>query len=96
MHVISKKKLREFWARHPQAKPPLQAWYKIAKAAEWQDFAEVRPTLGSADRVGRFVVFNIGGTKFRLIAAIHYSRGKLFFRHVLTHEEYDRDNWKSD
>lgn len=48
----------------------------------------------SADIVGKFTVFDIGGNKVRLIAAIHYNRGKLYIRHVLTHEEYDRGNWK--
>jgi hypothetical protein len=36
------------------------------------------------------VVFNIGGSKYRLIAAVHYNRGKVYIRHVLTHTEYDR------
>jgi mRNA interferase HigB len=94
MHVISKKKLREFWELYPKARSPLEAWYQVAKRAEWQNFAEMRRTFGSADVVGRFVVFNIGGHKFRLIAAIHYNRRKVFIRHVLTHAEYDEGNWK--
>ena len=94
MHVISKKKLREFWERYPKARLPLEAWYQIAKRAKWATFAELRQTFGAADRVGRFVVFDIGGNKFRLIAAIHFNRGKLFVRHVLTHPEYDEGKWK--
>ncbi len=38
--------------------------------------------------------FNIGGNKFRLIAAIHYNRKKLYIRHILTHAEYDRTMWR--
>ena len=49
-----------------------------------------------ADQVGKFTVFNIGGNKYRLIAVIHYNRGKVFVRHVLTHAEYDEGNWKED
>ena len=89
MHVISKKKLREFWEKHPRAKSPLEAWYQVAKQAEWQNFADVRRTSNTADAVGRFVVFDIGGNKYRLIAVIHYNRQKLFIRHVLTHAQYD-------
>ena len=96
MHVISKKKLREFWEENPKAKSPLQAWYQIAKHAEWQNFAEVRESFNSADMVGKFVVFNIGGNKYRLIAVIHFNRGKLYIRHVLTHAEYDDGKWKDD
>ena len=39
-------------------------------------------------------VFNIGGNKYRLIAAIHYNRHKAFIRAVLTHAEYDLGKWK--
>lgn len=36
----------------------------------------------------------VGGNKYRLIAAVHYNRRKVYIRHVLTHAEYDRDKWK--
>jgi mRNA interferase HigB len=39
-------------------------------------------------------VFNIGGNKVRLIAAVHYKRNKIYIRHVLTHQEYNRGMWK--
>ena len=94
MHVISKKKLREFWEEHPRAKSPLEAWYQVAKHSEWETFADVRETFNTVDQVGRFTVFDIGGNRFRLIAAIHFNRGKLFVRHVLTHTEYDEGKWK--
>lgn len=94
MHVISEKALREFWANHPDAEIPLQAWHRVAEHAEWEKFADVRAVYPSADQVGKFTVFNIGGNKYRLIAAIHFNRGKLYVRHVLTHEEYDRGDWK--
>ena len=96
MHVISKKMLREFWAEHPRAKSPLDAWYKVAKRAEWETFKDVRDTFNTADLVGRFVVFDIGGNKYRLITVIHYDRGKVYIRHVLTHAEYDEGKWKDE
>jgi len=96
MHLISKKKLREFWEEYPKSRSPLEAWYQVAKHAEWENFAEVRRSFNTADGVGKFVVFDIGGNKYRLIAVIHYNRGKLFVRHVLTHAEYDEGKWKED
>jgi mRNA interferase HigB len=39
-------------------------------------------------------VFNIGGNKARLIAALHYNRQKVYVRAVLTHAEYDEEKWK--
>ena len=36
----------------------------------------------------------VGGNKYRLIAAIHYNRRRVYIRHVLTHAEYDKGKWK--
>jgi mRNA interferase HigB len=47
-----------------------------------------------ADQVGKLTVFNIGGNKYRLIAAILFNRGKVYVRHLLTHAEYDQGKWK--
>ena len=88
MHVISKKKLREVWAVHPDAESALRGWYSAAKNASWESFGDVRKTFNTSDQVGRFTVFDIG-RQYRLIAVIHFDRGKLFVRHVLTHSEYD-------
>jgi len=57
-------------------------------------FAELKRVFRSVDKVGKFTVFDIGGNKFRLIAAVHYNRKKVYIRHVLTHAEYDSDKWK--
>ena len=96
MHVISEKKFREFWTLHPEAETPLRAWAKVAEESGWEKFADVRETYSHADQVGKFTVFNIGGDKFRLVVVIHFNRGKVYVRHVLTHEDYDRGNWKDD
>ena len=95
MHVISEKKLRGFWADHPDSESPLRAWAKITETVEWDKFADVRQVYPHADQVGKYTVFNIGGNKYRLIAVIHYNRAKVYVRHVLTHEEYDEGAWKT-
>lgn len=48
------------------------------------------------DPVGRKLVFNIGGNKFRLVAVIDDERHKVFVRAVLDHKEYDKGEWKQD
>ena len=60
----------------------------------FSNFAELRAVFPSADRVGKLTVFNIGGNKVRLIAAIHYNRKKIYIRAVLTHAEYDEGRWR--
>jgi mRNA interferase HigB len=96
MHVISEKKLRDFWSLHPEAETPLRTWHRIAEQETWEKFADVREFYPSADQVGKFTVFNVGGNKYRLIVVIHFNRGKVYVRHVLPHEEYDRGSWKDD
>jgi len=70
-------------------------WYFIANRAQWQNLAEVRTDFRRADAFGLFTVFNIGGNKYRLIAAIKYRWQVIYIRHVLTHAEYNKEKWKS-
>lgn len=94
MHIISRKALREFWDQHPNSKSSLTRWYKIVHEAEFTNFVELRQTFPTADLVGNLIVFNIRGNNYRLIASIHFNRKKLYFRHVLTHADYDKGDWK--
>ena len=95
MHVISRKALRLFWEKHPGSKTPLARWYQVVDRTDFADSAALRRAFPHADKVGKFIVFNIAGNKYRLIAAVHFNRQKLYIRHVLTHAEYDRGAWKS-
>ncbi len=96
MHIVSKKMLREFWQENKDAEMPLDIWFKTAQKASWQSLAEVREDFPHADSVETCTVFNIGGNKYRLITYINYRIQKVYTLHVLTHKEYDRDNWKAD
>ena len=94
MNTISYRKIREFIALHPNSASPLSAWYKISRKATWQNIVEIKKDYPHADLVERFVVFNIGGSNYSLIAEIHYDSQLLLIRYILTHSEYDKDNWK--
>lgn len=95
MHIITRKRLFEFARTHPEARPSLQHWFAIESKTDYASFAGLRITFPSAHQVAQFTVFNIGDNKFRLIAAIHYNRKKVYIRHVLTHAEYDRGTWRT-
>jgi mRNA interferase HigB len=94
MHVISRKALQQFIRSHPESRTSLNAWFRIVSRQDFKGFNTLRQVFSSADMVGNLVVFNIGGNKYRLIAAIHFNRRKLYIRHVLTHTEYDKERWK--
>ena len=96
MRIISKKRLREFWENHPAAKEPLLSWYQTTELATWQNLPETKNDFPHADLVGECTVFNIGGNKYRLIAALKYKWQMVYVRHVLTHKDYDKGDWKDD
>ena len=96
MHVITRKRLRDFAINHPDAERPLTAWFRVMARMDFASFAELRRAFGSADKVGKFTVFDVAGNRYRLVAAIHYDRRRVYVRHVLTHAEYDRSDWRND
>lgn len=94
MHIITRKRLNEFADKYPETGSALANWYRQMKQNNFASFADLRAIFPSADQVGKLTVFNIGGNKVRLIAAIHYNRRKVYIRAVLTHPEYDEGKWK--
>jgi mRNA interferase HigB len=96
MHVISFKILREYAENHADSEEALNNWYKIASKAKWSDLVEVQQVFAKAEAVGNFTVFNIKGNKYRLIVSIDYEGQLIYIKYILTHAEYDKDNWKND
>jgi mRNA interferase HigB len=94
VHIISRKALIQFWDKHPDSQPSLVRWFKVLQKIDFHNFVELRTVFPSADIVDKWIVFNISGNKYRLIASIHFNRNKVYIRHVLTHAEYDRGDWK--
>jgi mRNA interferase HigB len=96
--VISSKKIRVFCEEHPGRKDARQAldrWYKIAERAIWGNFGAVKATFNATDQVGKYLVFDVGGNKYRVVVGIFYEDRVILIRHILTHDEYDRDGRKS-
>ena len=94
MHIISLKRLRDFWIAYPDAELPLRRWHKLLESADYSGFSAIRRDFPQADWVDGLIVFNIGGNKYRLIAVVRFHWRKLFVVAVLTHAEYDRGEWK--
>jgi mRNA interferase HigB len=99
MRVITRKRLREFAQRHPDAAEALEKWYRVLREAEWENLQDVRRIYPHADRVtvasgNSVTVFKICGNKYRLITAIHYNRQRIYVLQLLRHAEYSKDFWK--
>ena len=88
--------------QYPAATKQIMAWRKIAKAARWRNFEEVRQVFKDADNVKGYVIFNVRQNRYRLVTIVHYSRvkdgrateGHIYIRSFLTHKHYeDAANW---
>ncbi len=96
MHVISFRILREYTKNHADSQESLNNWYKISSKAKWSNIVEVQQVFAKAEAVGNFTVFNIKGNKYRLIVSIDYEGQLVYIKYILTHAEYDKENWKND
>ena len=93
MRIISKRKLREFWGRHADAKEPLLAWFREVEKENWDTPAKVKERYPNASILdGNRVVFNIKGNAYRLVVETNYPGQIMYVRFVGTHAEYDRVN----
>jgi mRNA interferase HigB len=90
MRIISRKKLREFWERHPDARASLEAWFADVKQAEWKTPNDIKTVYRNASIIANNrIIFNIKGNKYRLIVVVQYTYQLVYIRFVGTHEEYD-------
>lgn len=91
MRIISRKVLKDFWIKYPDAEEPLKTWFQIAKDSDWNQPKDVKKLYRTASilRDGR-VVFNIGGNKYRLIVWINFEFKVVYIRFIGTHKEYDK------
>jgi mRNA interferase HigB len=90
MRIINTEELKEFANQYAQARKPLIRWIDITTRSSWRDFKDVRQTFNSADYVKGFVVFDIGGNLYRLIAKVKYQDRIVVIENIFTHKEYDK------
>jgi mRNA interferase HigB len=93
VNVISRVGLLKASKKHDDARPSLEAWFKVARRATWRGLHEVRREFPSADQIGDVLVFNIKGNTYRLVTRVAYSRQRIWIKAFLTHAEYDRKEW---
>ena len=92
MWIIARKTLKEYQRQYPEAARQIDAWYDDAKRAEWSEPIDLINRYGdSVDTVkNNRAVFDIKGTRFRLVVWIQYDYHKVFIRWFGPHHEYDK------
>lgn len=101
MRIITERKLREFWqgpetSESKRRERPLRDWISVVRNADWDNFADVRRTFNHCDVYCTCTIFDVGGNKYRVIAKVAYRIKVVFIRFVLTHQEYDENEWQPD
>ena len=93
MRIFAKRTLREFWELKPEysdANGALEAWHKEVQKAEWQNSTALKAQFRSASFVKNRVVFNIAGSKYRLVVKFRYDKQRVFIKFIGTHQAYDQ------
>ena len=91
MRIISRRMLRDFWEKHPDAALPLKTWFHDVERADWGAPADIKAVYQNASIIANNrVVFNIKGNHYRLVVVVVYQHGVVYIRFVGTHEAYDR------
>lgn len=91
MRLITKRTLKDFWEKNPDAQKALEAWHAEAKSTDWRTSADIKVQYRNASILkDSRVVFNIHGNKYRLIVKINYPYSVVYIRFIGTHREYDK------
>lgn len=60
----------------------------------FESFAVLKQVFGSVDKVGDYCVFDIGENKYCVIAYVRFDWQHCYIKHVLTHHDYYRGDWR--
>jgi mRNA interferase HigB len=73
----------------------VKVWCNVVKKAKWRHLDDIRSSYDrSVDPVENFLVFNI--KSHRLIVGVNFKTQIVYYKYLLTHEEYDSGKWKDD
>lgn len=91
MQIFGIEEIARAKRRFPHAAPSLDRWQNLAKASQATNFLELKATFNAVDWVKPFLIFDISGNNFRLIAKVKYAPNGVFqIVEILSHAEYTR------
>jgi len=101
MRIIKNSRLMALAACHPASIPAVKHWKTtFTEKPDITNFVQLRQRFPHADQVyvkskNIVTVFNLANSH-RLITAVHYNRQATYILRLLTHAEYDKNNWKNE
>jgi len=74
----------------------LESWWTICKKNDLSSFNALTKTFGKADLVGKCVIFDSGGTKYRLVVRVNFTAHRMWIKYILPHAKSDKLKLKED
>lgn len=91
MDLVGEDSLKQFAIKYQNARPGLDRWLSLVKAAQWKSFQDVKATFPATDYIPQNqYCFNIGGNNYRLLTAISFQLGVVTVLEFMTHADYDK------
>ena len=91
MIITNDEVLDEFTNRYRNATDVFARWKTSVEGSAWTTPLEAQQTMTGVRSLGHGrLVFNIGGTNYRLVADVDYVMKELIIRFIGTHAQYDR------
>lgn len=88
--IITRRTINEYCIQYPEAAQALRKWYLDLKNADYASRNELKNTYGNASVVAdNRVVFNIHGSKYRLIVRFNFLYKAVLIKWFGTHAQYD-------
>jgi mRNA-degrading endonuclease HigB of HigAB toxin-antitoxin module len=92
MRIVGRDRLLQAAENYPGSGlgKALDAWMRVAEAARWRHFMDVKLTWSGVDNVPPHVVFDIKGKRFRLTTMINYQAQTVLIVRAQSHLDYTR------
>ena len=93
MHIISKKPFSDAAAKYPNDRETIMDTYNTLRKGIFKTPNELKNTFPSLDNFkykNKWWIIDIGGNNLRLMMAIQFVCQRIYIKHIVTHEEYDK------
>jgi len=99
MNVIGTDLIEEFCKRKDRAKKAFDKWLPKVEDARWKKRIDAKATFPrtdpwTGDSGTEYLIFDVGGNKYRVVARPVFKTQTLIIMAVMTHAEYDAGRWK--
>src|SRR5712691_5970405 len=99
MTVVGIDLIEEFCKRRERAKKAFDKWLPKVEKAVWTKRLDAKATFAATDpwtgdSGTEYLIFDVGGNKYRVVARPMFKTQTLIIMAVMTHDEYEAGRWK--